>query len=651
MQVKTKRVFASLLVLAFLVARTPTVFAAGADPTKVGAQGVTGADPSKIGPQGSVGADPTKVGAQGVTGADPATVGAPVVQAAATSTPAADSNSDSTTQSNSNTGADSTNTNQANTSNSTSISQNNQATANTSVNAAVNTGGNASNQNTSVGDVQTGSINGSVNIVNVQNSHFAAGSSVGAQSLDAGNADQISLAPISNRADLSNSNTGAGSTNTNQVNGTNLVQINDDRSATANNLVQVQATTGSNTVNENSKAGNLQTGDVNLAANIFNVQNVDMPDTQLGIDVWSLNTTNPNLVIVVPDSQSNANTGAGSSNSNSGSTNSSTDISVSRLADSNTGIQVNGQTGGNEESQNTQAGSITTGDVEVGGSVVNIENPSAPMLYVVNVFGDWNGSVAGIPSDRVIINHNTGADSTNGNVANSTDTTKYTGDWQATNNNAIQINAITGNNTADRNTTFGNLTTGNVNVLANVFNLMNVFGASPEVLKYFHIGVINIYVTKPVVASDGTTVATAPVQSLPQNQVLITNSPTPVVGAKVATSPSGVSVQPTLAHQVPVSGYSVFTSATQPVSGQVSSSFPSLPAGSVSQSLSGQSSSQTLASEQPSSEFAALAADHGGAKVATKAPFSPQVLLVILGAGVWVIVELVGYALQRRRGR
>src|SRR5690606_24482921 len=84
-----------------------------------------------------------------------------------------------TTATNSTTGAGSTNTNSATTDRTLTSEETNDATIGNSVNLDLNSGQNQVSQNTSVGNVSTGSISGSVNLINVANSQFADGSSVG----------------------------------------------------------------------------------------------------------------------------------------------------------------------------------------------------------------------------------------------------------------------------------------------------------------------------------------------------------------------------------------------------------------------------------------------------------------------------------------
>jgi len=467
----------------------------GAGPTlPVGPQ-VTPGPTVPVGPQDPVGVP------EDVTVGPQVTPGPQAVSSTATPTPTPGS----TSVSNTDTGSNSSNSNGVSHDNSTTATGNNTATIHNSVTAAANTGANTESQNTKAGNLSTGDINGVVNVVNVGNSTFAPGSTVGTQSVNGGNSGQINLDPSTQRSALpsvsaTNGTTGANSENSNQVSGNSVTHILQNNDATANNAIAIQANTGNNLIAQNTQAGDLKTGNVNLAINLVNLLNVTDPNLQLQLDLYSVDTTNPDAIIVVP---SNSNTGAHSSNSNAVSSNDNRSVQVQQNADTSNVIAVQANTGNNTVSRNSQSGDVATGKVDVQGNVVNLANADEGEFYIVNVFGDWDGTLQGVPAGNYIINRiandNTGSGSDNSNsVAQNNDST-YTLNNNASANNAINVSADTGHNRLSENTKAGTITTGNVSVYANVINALNSFSSRVGTLK---LGIINIFAHKaPVVAS------------------------------------------------------------------------------------------------------------------------------------------------------
>ncbi|MEI6478125.1 MAG: hypothetical protein WCO52_04020 [bacterium] len=441
----------------------------------VGPQGV-------VGPIGLVGPQP-----------DPSPQAAPSPDP--TSSPAASATGTSGGASNTQTGSNSNNQNSTTANNTSTGTENNSATFNNNVAADATTGNNDLNQNTELGDVTTGAVNGSFNLINVGNSILAPGSSVGMQSLNAGGSGHINLAPSATRTSLSgqsNSQTGSNSDNGNAFVTNNLLKVVSNNQATANNNVDVNANTGDNTLAQNTKAGNLKTGDINLAVNVINLMNLMMPNLELSVDVWSLLTSNIDSIISVPSD--NSQTGSNSNNANSVTSSNTKNIQITKNAQANNDVNVNATTGSNTVAGNTESGDVTTGQTKVGGSEVTIANDDDPTFYIVNVMGDWNGQIQGIPEGSYVINHldnsQTGSNSNNQNSVNNTNEEDLTVNQQATVNNHLNVHANTGGNSLVGNTTVGGLKTGSVNVLANLINILNSWSG---IQGKFRLGIINIF--------------------------------------------------------------------------------------------------------------------------------------------------------------
>lgn len=498
-------------------------------PTPTAAAGAVTDSAQTVGPTGTIGPQGT-LGPTGTIGPQPqVTV---TVTPSPSVTPTA-SSSGSTSQSNDQTGPSSTNTNSQNSSTDTSSTTVKDATVTNDHNATLNTGNNSADGNTSVGQVQSGEVNGAVNVINIANSDFAEGSSIGSQSVNAGSQDTIVLGAAASRSalpgQLSNGTTGPNSTNGNVLQDSNVLDVIAINTARANNNTVVNANTGNNNLTNNTQVGALQTGDINLAVNVLNILNVNMPNTQLTIDAWTVLTNNPNSAIVVPE-MANAGTGPGSDNSNSVASESNTSITVRQHALAENGITVNGTTGNNTLSNNSASGYLATGTVNADGSVINVANADQPVFYIVNVLGDWNGTLQGMPPNSFVINRltniETGPDSDNSNVANTSNDTDVNVQNNATARNNLLVNANTGGNTLSNNTSVGGVKTGSINVLANLMNFLN---SASNQAGSFRIGIINVFGRPAPIANPS---GSDTVQEMPGTKTVVTQDPNPV-GAQV----------------------------------------------------------------------------------------------------------------------
>lgn len=394
---------------------------------------------------------------------------------------------------NSNTGADSTNTNAVTDNNQTNSGTTNNAAITNNANLGATSGNNEAARNTLVGDISTGDINGTATIVNVANSQLGAGSTIGTQSLSPTNGSSLTLDPAANRGVLNgtNQNTGSGSSNTNLLDSNNVLQINNTNNANLLTGLNLLADTGNNVIDKNTQVGNITTGNATLGANVINMANVIMPNTTFTIDQWTLlNGYNGDLII---PQLANASTGPDSSNANNVTNTNQTNVAVNNNANATNQIAVNANTGNNTIDKNTQTGQVTTGDTNVQGSVQTIANITNPVLYIVNVFGKFLGSLVGIDPNSVVINEinqTTGPDSSNNNSVTQNNSTNATINNNAQANTDISITANTGNNTITNNGQVGDIKTGSVNVYANIVNVLNSMNVD---LKKVTLGIVNIF--------------------------------------------------------------------------------------------------------------------------------------------------------------
>ncbi len=606
--------------------------------------------------------------------------------AATTATPAASAQSNPAlgatgsaagTLTNEQTGAGSTNTNDVTHDRTLDVTETNTATIDNTVDVGASTGGNTLNRNTSVGSLTTGEIQGSVSLVNVANSVFAPGSSAGIGELGVNAQGDLVLLQSDDRAYLpTNSRTGADSTNTNTISGTDVIRILTENIATVDNDIDIAADTGSNTLTDNSILGNILTGSIDLAVNLINLLNLTMPDTVFELDIWSIFG---DLIGDIQVEGRNAQTGAGSTNTNTISNTTTVDATVTNTATIDNVFDIATETGANALDRNTTVGDVTTGNVEVEGNVTNIANVGTPTLYLVNVLGTWTGGSLGLPAGSFIINELgnalTGAGSTNTNTVDQTTDVDVDVTNTATVANRIGIDASTGGNTIARNTTVGDVRTGDIKILANVVNFLN--SAASQFGK-FSLGIINVFGDwKPVTAKP--TIAAQQASSSPSS------TPSPALAGQVAVlaqaapQASGqgggsVNLAGTLlpaASDLPPATAQTSAPSNQAVSVTTPESTPNEQSASLSahtrRGASPVASTQTLAALSPSVAAATLSPDTSlqvasvtenvgsddamAATVNTASQMNWQLILVIaLGVGflmLWGTVEVFAY----KRGR
>lgn len=161
------------------------------------------------------------------------------------------------TSSNDTTGANSVNANTGNINNTSNTAVTNTATTNNSIDFYINTGNNKVSNNTTVGNVATGNITPKISIDNNLNT------------------EKITIPSNSSDPTISSTNhlTGAGSTNQNTTNISTLSKITITQLANIRNNVSECLNTGGNTFSNNTKIGDISTGNINSIITINNTAN------------------------------------------------------------------------------------------------------------------------------------------------------------------------------------------------------------------------------------------------------------------------------------------------------------------------------------------------------------------------------------------
>ncbi len=169
---------------------------------------------------------------------------------------------------NEDTGADSDNLNDVNANRSISFTFTNTGSVSNTLNYDLNTGGNTVANNTTVGDIETGDITVEQEVENVVN-----------QPVDlAGLKDALAAQGFGDASiKVINHNTGAGSTNTNDVTIDSTHDVTVTNTATATNTFALAVNTGDNTITDNTTVGDIKTGDIKVTGKVTNILNAERP--------------------------------------------------------------------------------------------------------------------------------------------------------------------------------------------------------------------------------------------------------------------------------------------------------------------------------------------------------------------------------------
>lgn len=250
-----------------------------------------------------------------------------------------------------------------------------------------------------------------------------------------------------------NGTTGPNSSNENEWNVENSMNIDISNHADANNDWDLDVATGMGDINHNTELGDISTGDIwgtIDVANNLNDGDIQLADTNIGdINVdFNNDTTGPN-----------------SENENEAKIEVKTDVDVSNHADIKNDTDLSANTGDNEIGHNTVVGDVSTGSVRFD---VTQENNANANQGDIDLSGIGGTSVTGNFSNEI-----TGPNSENSNelkVESKTDVDVHN---SACINNDTEINANTGDNKVGNNTVVGDVSTGSIRIDINSTNNAN----------------------------------------------------------------------------------------------------------------------------------------------------------------------------------
>ena len=250
-------------------------------------------------------------------------------------------------------------------------------------------------QNTYAGDATSGNANAVANIVNIINSAIAAGQSfLGVININ-GNLDGDILLPPNFLDQLIASGAPQSTINLSQQQVNNLV-ANIDNNQTINNDVNLTAVSGDATVSENTNAGSATSGDASTNLTVFNLTGSQVLGANSLMVFVNVLGEWVGLIMNAPAGSTSAALCGGSCQISSSVENNAliNDTSNNTI---NNNLRINSLSGDATVSQNTNAGSATSGDATASANLANIINSQLSLtdwfgILFINVFGTWHGS-------------------------------------------------------------------------------------------------------------------------------------------------------------------------------------------------------------------------------------------------------------------
>jgi hypothetical protein len=255
-----------------------------------------------------------------------------------------------------------------------------------------------------------------------------------------------------------NITTGADSDNENEFEVETEVEVEVDNEAEVDNESDVDAETGDNDVEENTNAGDLETGTIDATGTWENTANAGA--SLLGVDDGGLSGSADFM---------NEETGADSDNENELDVDHEVELELENFADFWNELDFEADTGDNDIEENTNVGETETGDAALTIDVINEANSDSG--FAGSDLGWLDLSLTGE-------NKTTGADSDNENEFDIDSEVDIEVDNEAEVDNEFDVEIETGDNDVERNTNAGDLKTGKGEVVITAEN--KVMAAPPS---------------------------------------------------------------------------------------------------------------------------------------------------------------------------
>ncbi len=316
--------------------------------------------------------------------------------------------------------------NQANVDTNNTLNVNAQNTGNITNNVDLDAqSGNATAQgNTSAGNVTTGNAYAEANIINLINSFINSGSSFFGILNIFGSLNGDILFPdgfLNGLLTSSNSdpNGGTATNNTTGPNSTNQAGVTNNNQTTVNNTsdyglannIQTTANSGNATSGSNTQSGSTSTGNATTSNGLFNLVNSTIFGDNAVLVIVNVmghwvgkimnlagGTTEAALLTGNAGTASNGATGPNSTNQASVSNSNQTTINQTNNGTITNNVNVHAGSGDATATDNSRVGNVSTGNAQAASNTANIVNSVLNIKHwfgvlVINVFGDWFGSV------------------------------------------------------------------------------------------------------------------------------------------------------------------------------------------------------------------------------------------------------------------
>ena len=227
-----------------------------------------------------------------------------------------------------------------------------------------------------------------------------------------GVADSPSTTQAGGNTAVTNTATGPGSSNAASSNTSSNANVVNSPSAAFNNSIQTGAQSGNATMADNTQAGNSQTGDATAKNNLYNLfdSNVNGDNAVLVLvnvmgkwvgHIMNLPNANGSTSALLTGNATvqNNQTGPNSTNNASTSQNSSGTLVNHPTGTITNTVKAGAKSGNASVADNTIGGNATSGKASVATNIANIFGSQLNLkkwfgVLVINVFGDWTGSVA-----------------------------------------------------------------------------------------------------------------------------------------------------------------------------------------------------------------------------------------------------------------
>lgn len=274
-----------------------------------------------------------------------------------------------------------------------------------------------------------------------------------------------------------------GATATSSTNINSQTNIENDSELT-NNL-NIKATSGDAEVSSNTEAGDAESGNAHAVANVLNLINTIIAANKSFVGTINIHGNLNGDILISPEFIPQL-LGSNATVTDSVDTSLSASLEDDQAIINN--IKLTAESGEADVSNNTDAGSATTGSADTNLTVLNLTGREVDaknsLLVFVNVLGKWVGMIVDAPGA-------TAAAIGNGVVDNKTTINgELTADTKAAITNNIDLTAESGDASVNSNTKGGNAKTGNATASANIANIST---SNFKISDWFGVLFINVF--------------------------------------------------------------------------------------------------------------------------------------------------------------